>query len=77
MEAEIGLVGVSGCRLAVKRCGSGSSCIAGCVAGCVAGWVGVGTVRVSQTAFNSELQQFVITQVTVDRIILKAQTGSC
>lgn len=34
-------------------------------------------VCVGQTALDSELQQLVISQVTVERIILDGQTGSC
>lgn len=34
-------------------------------------------VCVGQTALDSELQQLVISQVTVERIILEGQTGSC
>lgn len=84
MGVVSGLVGVSGCRVQagrLVRMHGGSSraagCVAGCVAGCIAGCVGVIAVCVSQTALDGELQHFFITQVTVERVILEAQTGSC
>lgn len=66
------LVVVSGCRIQagavrwMRRRGGGNS-------------VGVCsvTVQVGQTALDSELQQLIIAQVTVERIILEGNAGSC
>lgn len=66
---------VCGCRVqAAVRLVRRTRCI-GSVAGCVASCVGVAAVCVGQTALDGDLQQLVITQVTVERIILLS--GSC
>lgn len=69
--AVAGLVGVSGCRIQVaafrwaRGHGGGGGGGGGSVAVCV-----------GQAALDGELQQLVITQVTVERIILEGQSGS-
>ena len=67
------LVVVSGCRIQagtvgwMRRHGSGGNSVG----------VGSVTVQVSQTALDGELKQLIVTQVTVERIILEGHAGSC
>lgn len=65
MGAAAGLAGVSGCRVlaaTVRWARRRGSSVAVCV---------------GQTALDGELHQLVIAQVTIGRIILEGQTGTC
>lgn len=71
MGAVAGLVGVSGCRdrLRVQAAARGVSRHGGSN--------GVDAVCFGQTALDGKLQQLIITQVTVERIIFEGQNGAC
>lgn len=68
MGAASSLAGVSGCRVQAS---------VWMVRRRVAGCISIAAVGVGQTALDGELKELVVGQVTVERIILKAQRRSC